>query len=106
MSTSVSLDTLGETVVWPDSGAIAPTDIVNVIRQPSPPPMLAPVQTLQEALGVHDHMQPQLQPSDLAHPGPSHVSEDDFTQSKGPKSLHIVRVSVLIPLSGFLCTLM
>ncbi|CAM6048771.1 unnamed protein product [Sphagnum compactum] len=89
VSTSVSLDTLGEPVLWPDSGAIAPTDIVNVIRQPSPPPMLAPVQTLQEALDVHDHMQPQLQPSDLAHPGPTHVSEDDFTQSKGPKSLHI-----------------
>jgi hypothetical protein len=89
---AVSLDTVGEPALWPDSGSAGPTEIVNIIRQPSPPPILAVVQTLQEGLTAHDHVHPQPHPSDVAdpRPGPPQVSDDAFTQSKGPKSLHIV----------------
>jgi len=88
---AVSLDTVGEPALWPDSGSAGPTEIVNIIRQPSPPPILAVVQTLQEGLTAHDHVHPQPHPSDVAdpRPGPPQVSDDAFTQSKGPKSLHI-----------------
>ncbi|KAH9571586.1 hypothetical protein CY35_02G101500 [Sphagnum magellanicum] len=88
---AVSLDTVGEPALWPDSGSAGPTEIVNIIRQPSPPPILAVVQTLQEGLNAHDHVHPQPHPSDVAdpRPGPPQVSDDAFTQSKGPKSLHI-----------------
>ncbi|CAK9268576.1 unnamed protein product [Sphagnum jensenii] len=88
---AVSLDTVGEPALWPDSGSVGPTEIVNIIRQPSPPPILAAVQALQEGLNSHDHVHPQPHPSDVAdpRPGPPQVSDDAFTQSKGPKSLHI-----------------
>jgi hypothetical protein len=56
VSTYVSLGILSEPILWPDYGAIAPTNIVNVIWHPSPPPMLTHVQTLQEALDVHHHI--------------------------------------------------
>ncbi len=56
MSTNVSLDILDELIFWPNYGTIVPTNIMNVIWQPSPPPMLTHVQTFQEALNVHHHI--------------------------------------------------
>jgi hypothetical protein len=50
------LDILSEPIFWPDYGAIVPTNIVNVIWQPSLPSLSAHVQILQEALNVHHHI--------------------------------------------------
>ena len=62
---------------------------MKLIRQPSPPPMEAPVQLLTPP------PQPQPHPSAVADPrpgpAPTAAMEDLSDNSKGPKGLHIVR---------------
>ncbi|KAL2653668.1 hypothetical protein R1flu_021796 [Riccia fluitans] len=64
---------------------IAPTPIL--IRQPSPPPVLAPVQTLETL----DHVYAQPAPENVAdpRPGPPQHLDEDLSQGKGIKHLHI-----------------
>ncbi|KAL3685643.1 hypothetical protein R1sor_003665 [Riccia sorocarpa] len=68
--------------VLPD---VAPTP--NLIRQPSPPPVLAPVQTLESL----DHLHAQPAPENVAdpRPGPPRHLDEDLSQGKGTKHLHI-----------------
>jgi hypothetical protein len=74
------------------SGYFMVINIVNIIQQPSPPPILATMQSLQEGFNAHDHVQPQPHLSDVVDPcfSLAQVSEDAFTKSKGSKSLHVI----------------
>lgn len=63
---------------------------MTLIRQPLPPPIAAPVQTLQAGLDIHDHSQTQLPPALVAGPHPGAAQTLDGDLSKGPKHLHIV----------------
>jgi hypothetical protein len=98
-----------ESVRWPDTDAsafpggyspiigphVAP--VPSLIRQPDPPPVAAPVHTL-ESLDYsysqvpQEHSHAQIPPSLVADPRPGspHSSEDEYGQQKGPKHLHIV----------------
>lgn len=90
ISDSQNPNSLPEPVLWPDSGVmegpsppiahpvldIAPE--VKLIRQPSPPPMEVPVQSVQPL------------PSDVADPRPGPPTEvETLDETKGPKPLHI-----------------
>jgi len=65
---------------------------VTLIRQPFPPPIAAPVQTLQAGLDLHDHSQTQLPPALVADPRPGAGQALDGDLSKGPKHLHLVSI--------------
>eukprot|EP00271_Cylindrocystis_brebissonii_P021167 TRINITY_DN7423_c0_g1_i1.p1 TRINITY_DN7423_c0_g1~~TRINITY_DN7423_c0_g1_i1.p1 ORF type:complete len:536 (-),score=65.39 TRINITY_DN7423_c0_g1_i1:206-1813(-) len=71
----------------PPPSALDVAPDVRLIRQPSPPPMETPVQTIPQ--------QPQIRPEDVAdpRPGPPPVvttgTEDKLEESKGPKPMHI-----------------
>ncbi|KAG0616112.1 hypothetical protein M758_5G091200 [Ceratodon purpureus] len=62
---------------------------VKLIRQPSPPPIAAPVQTVQAGLDAHHHSETQLSPALVADPRPGAAQTLDGDLSKGPKHLHI-----------------
>lgn len=90
MSTTVaSLDSLSDPASQ-SSFAIDVAPPINLIRQPLPPPIAAPVQTLQAGLDIHNHSQTQLPPALVADPRPGAAQALDGDLSKGPKHLHIV----------------
>jgi hypothetical protein len=94
-STVASLDSLSEPALWPNSQSSLTVDVappVTLIRQPSPPPVAAPVQTVQAVLDTHDHSQTQLSPDLVADPRPGAAQALDGDLSKGPKHLHIVGI--------------
>lgn len=98
-STVNSLDSLSEAMLWPSSSSSDSVDVApqtNLIRQPSPPPVAAPVQTLQAALDTLDYPQPQLLPADVADPRPGVAQALDNDISKGPKHLHLVCDMIMV----------
>lgn len=98
-STVTSLDSLSEATLWPSSSSPLSVDVApqtNLIRQPSPPPVAAPVQTLQAALDTLDYPQPQLLPADVADPRPGVAQALDNDISKGPKHLHLVCDMIMV----------
>lgn len=98
-STVNSLDSLSEATLWPSSSSSDSVDVApqtNLIRQPSPPPVAAPVQTLQAALDTLDYPQPQLLPADVADPRPGVAQALDNDISKGPKHLHLVCDMIMV----------
>jgi hypothetical protein len=88
-STVTSLDFLSDPALQ-SSRTIDVAPSVNLIRQPSPPPIAAPVQTLRAGLDIHDHSRTQLPPALVADPRPGAAQSLDGDLSKGPKHLHIV----------------
>lgn len=97
--TVASLDSLSEATLWPSSSSSLSVDVApqtNLIRQPSPPPIAAPVQTLQAALDTLDYPQPQLLPADVADPRPGVPQALDDDISKGPKHLHLVCDMIMV----------
>ncbi|BFI24722.1 STAM-binding protein [Marchantia polymorpha subsp. ruderalis] len=93
------LQPASEPVLWPDADPrpqslsyatpvgpdVAP--LPNLIRQPSPPPVLAPVQIVDAV----DHTCVQPAPENVAdpRPGPPQHLDEDLSQGKGVKHLHI-----------------
>lgn len=93
-SSIASLVSLSEPALGPSSESSLTLDVappVKLIRQPSPPPIAAPVQTVQALHDTHDHSQTQLSPDLVADPRPGEAQALDGDLSKGPKHLHIVR---------------
>jgi len=84
-STVASLDSLSNPA---SQSNLAPP--ITLIRQPLPPPIAAPVQTLQAGLDLHDHSQNQLPLTLVSDPRPGAAQALDGDLSKGPKHLHIV----------------
>jgi len=92
-SSVASLVSLSEPALQPSSESSLTLDVappVKLIRQPSPPPIAAPVQTVQAVHDAHDHSQTQLSPDLVADPRPGEAQALDGDLSKGPKHLHIV----------------
>lgn len=89
-STVASLISLSEPALWPGSESSLSVDVAppaTVIRQPSPPPVEAPVTTIQAVHDTHDHLQ--ISPDLVADPRPGEAQALDGDLSKGPKHLHI-----------------
>lgn len=100
MSSSIAaLASLSEPALWPSSESSLTVDVappVKLIRQPSPPPVAAPVQTVQAVHDTHDHSHAQLSHELVADPRPGEAQALDGDLSKGPKHLHIVGTYNLI----------
>uniref|UniRef100_A0A7I4FQ00 MPN domain-containing protein n=1 Tax=Physcomitrium patens TaxID=3218 RepID=A0A7I4FQ00_PHYPA len=91
-STVAALESLSDPALWSGSQSSVTVDVappVTLVRQPSPPPIAAPVQTVQAVLDTHDHSQSQLSPDLVADPRPGSPQPLDDDLSKGPKRLHI-----------------
>lgn len=97
-STVAALESLSDPALWSGSQSSVTVDVappVTLVRQPSPPPIAAPVQTVQAVLDTHDHSQSQLSPDLVADPRPGSPQPLDDDLSKGPKRLHIVGICKL-----------
>lgn len=92
-STVAALESLSDPALWSGSQSSVTVDVaptMTLLRQPSPPPIAASVQTVHAVHDVHDHSQTQLSSDLVADPRPGAAQDFNGDLSKGPKHLHIV----------------
>nr|PNR52677.1 hypothetical protein PHYPA_009051 [Physcomitrium patens] len=91
-STVAALESLSDPALWSGSQSSVTVDVaptMTLLRQPSPPPIAASVQTVHAVHDVHDHSQTQLSSDLVADPRPGAAQDFNGDLSKGPKHLHI-----------------